>query len=401
MPPIPPPPSPSHPEPKRGTDAGVSRFPCGQCGARLEFEPGTASLTCPYCGHHNPIATSPAAADTAEGESPPGSTLGGQPAVQEVDFHATLAKLERESDHVEALTVTCDACAATITKPPGVTSYSCPFCATPVVSTAASSRAIKPNAVLPFVVTREQATQRFRAWLGSLWFAPTKLKRGGSLDENLSGMYVPAWTFDCQTHTDYRGKRGEYYYVNVPRTVMVNGKATTQMTRQRRTKWYPAMGQVTNEFDDVLVVASDSLPPDMMRSLEPWDTKSCVAYQDAYLSGFLAEVYKVGLEPGFEIAKQSMQAQIQATIRRDIGGDEQVIDQYRVDYRNIGFKHLLLPVWISAYRFDGKVYRFLINARTGEVQGQRPYSAFKIVRAVGLGILALIILVVIARAMAG
>jgi predicted RNA-binding Zn-ribbon protein involved in translation (DUF1610 family) len=388
--------SPPSPEPLQGTAAGLSRFPCGQCGARLEFTPGTTSLTCPYCGRANPIAPP---VETAEGEAAPGA--GEAASVQEVDFHAALATLEHESEHVEALTVKCDACAATVTKPPGVTSYACPFCATPIVSTAASSRAIKPNAVLPFVVTREQAAQRFRAWLGSLWFAPSKLKKGGSLDENLSGMYVPAWTFDCQTLTDYRGKRGEHYYVNVPRTVMINGKATVQMTRQRRTKWYPAMGQVGNEFDDVLVVASDSLPPDMMRSLEPWDTKSCLPYQDAYLSGFLAEVYKTGLEPGFEIAKQSMQGQIQATIRRDIGGDEQVIDQYRVDYRNIGFKHLLLPVWISAYRFDGKVYRFLINARTGEVQGQRPYSALKIARAVGLGILVLIILVVIARAMAG
>ena len=39
---------------------------------------------------------------------------------------------------------------------------------------------------------------------------------------------------------------------------------------------------------------------------------------------------------------------------------------------------MLLPLWICSYRYKRKIYRFLVNARTGEVQGQRPWSWVKI-----------------------
>ena len=48
------------------------------------------------------------------------------------------------------------------------------------------------------------------------------------------------------------------------------------------------------------------------------------------------------------------------------------------EFGTITFKHILLPVWISAYRFKNQPYRFLVNARTGEVQGERPWSWIKI-----------------------
>jgi hypothetical protein len=47
-------------------------------------------------------------------------------------------------------------------------------------------------------------------------------------------------------------------------------------------------------------------------------------------------------------------------------------------------------VWISAYRYQNKAYQFIINARTGEVQGERPYSILKIVFFI-LGIIAFIL----------
>ena len=66
-------------------------------------------------------------------------------------------------------------------------------------------------------------------------------------------------------------------------------------------------------------------------------------------------------------------------IKKDIGGDEQRIYSVNTKYNDITFKHVLLPIWISAYRFKNKVYRFLINGRTGEVQGERPWSVWKII----------------------
>jgi hypothetical protein len=73
-----------------------------------------------------------------------------------------------------------------------------------------------------------------------------------------------------------------------------------------------------------------------------------------------------------------MEDRIRSSVRSDIGGDTQQITTLSTEYNDITFKHILLPLWISAYRYNNKVYRFTINARTGEVQGERPYSAIKI-----------------------
>jgi len=85
------------------------------------------------------------------------------------------------------------------------------------------------------------------------------------------------------------------------------------------------------------------------------------------------------LPDAFEKAKETMQSAIAHDVRRDIGGDEQMIDSVDTQYANVMFRHLLLPVWIGAYRFQNKVYQVAVNARTGEVQGERPYSVAKIV----------------------
>ena len=154
----------------------------------------------------------------------------------------------------------------------------------------------------------------------------------------------------------------------------------------------PASGTVHNSFDDVLIVASDSLPRKYMVKLEPWDLEAVAPFTDAYLSGFRTESYTVDLEQGFELATGRMEPVINQTIRRDIGGDEQRILSKDTQYFDVTFKHLLLPVWISAYRYQDKVYRFMVNARTGQVSGERPWSWVKITLAV---LVALVVIFVI------
>jgi predicted RNA-binding Zn-ribbon protein involved in translation (DUF1610 family) len=335
----------------------LRRFPCKRCGAKLEFTPGTWVTTCPYCGCQNEIA---APRDTR--------------AVQELDYASALAALKERAGTATTLIVQCGACAAKIQVPPNVTSISCPFCGTNIVATGASTTQIKPNAVLPFKTTRDDAMDRFRTWVRSRWFAPSKLKSQSMLDARFTGTYLPAWTYDSDTTTAYQGQRGDAYYTT--ETYYVNGRPQTRTVRHSR--WTSVSGVVRVEFDDVLVMASRSLPLKEAEQLEPWDLKSCVVYADDYLAGFRAECYQVGLEDGFAIAKQKMEPRIDSEIRADIGGDEQRIDARQTRYASITYKHLLLPVWLSAYRFRDRVYRFMVNARTGEVVGERPYSAIKI-----------------------
>ncbi len=356
----------------------LRQFPCKDCGADLKFAPGKEALMCPYCGAENEIPESDVA-------------------VEELDFREYLAQLKAGQETYEVVTARCTNCGAKTTLDEHITSDECPFCGSSIVHEQASTRLIKPQALLPFKIDDKEARDCFSGWLKGLWFAPNKLKDYARREGGLSGMYIPHWTYDSDTTTRYRGQRGEHYYVTETYTTTENGKPVTRTRQVRRTRWYPASGTVHNTFDDVLVVASESLPRKYMVKLEPWDLDAVASYSDAYLSGFRTESYTVDLETGFGIATQRMEPVINSTIRSDIGGDEQQILSKDTKYFNITFKHLLLPVWISAYQYQSKVYRFMVNARTGQVTGERPWSWIKITLAVLLAILVIVVIYVLSQ----
>ncbi len=338
----------------------ASEFKCQQCGAKLTYAPGTSSLKCGYCDFENKIPKS-------------------DKEIKELDFHAYLAKMKDDEVTEEKLFIKCTSCGAESTSEENVTAQNCPFCDTEIVTTAKSKKLLKPRSLLPFKIKKKEAKQSYKDWLKSLWFAPNALMKKAKLHIAISGVYVPYWTYDADTLSYYTGQRGIYYYVTVTRTrTNSDGKRETYSTQERRTRWYPVSGTVTKDFDDVLVVASKSLPRKYMRELEPWDLKNMVNYKDDYISGFKSESYQINLEQGFEIAKEIMDDKIRIAIRRHIGGDEQRIHSVTTQHSGISFKHILLPVWISAYQYKEKIYRFLVNARTGEVQGERPWSWVKI-----------------------
>jgi predicted RNA-binding Zn-ribbon protein involved in translation (DUF1610 family) len=342
----------------------ASEFKCQQCGAKLTYAPGTGALKCSYCDFENKIPKS-------------------EKDIQELDFVEFLIKMKKGEVTQEQLFIKCNSCGAESSSEANITSQNCPFCDSEIVTTAKSKKLVKPRSLLPFKITREKAKHSYKNWLKSLWFAPNELKKKAKLDVAVTGVYVPHWTYDADTLTYYTGQRGIYYYVTVTRTrTGSDGKRETYTTQERRTHWYPASGTVTDDFDDVLVVASKSLPSKYTRELEPWDLQNLVPYKDDYLSGFKSESYQIDLAQGFEIAKNVMENHIRQTVKRHIGGDEQRIHSLKIQHNNISFKHILLPVWLSAYRYKEKTYRFLVNARTGEVQGERPWSWVKITLAV-------------------
>jgi predicted RNA-binding Zn-ribbon protein involved in translation (DUF1610 family) len=331
--------------------AAVKQFPCRQCGAKVAFQPGTTALQCPFCGAENRIPQS-------------------EDEVKEEDYFAALERLSAAEGEQERTTVKCQACGAETTLPPNVTSDRCPFCGADLVLSGASRKVLRPKSLLPFKVAEGEAGSSFEAWLKSRWFAPRALRKEALRDRRLQGVYLPYWTYDCDATTFYRGERGVDYTVTVG-----SGKHRRTV---RRTRWTSVSGTVWNDFDDVLILASRSLPQKYTEELEPWDLKNLVPYADEYLSGFRAESYQVDLKQGFELAKGVMQERIEETVREDIGGDHQRIQSTKTRYDRLTFKHILLPVWVSAYRYKERVFRFLVNARTGEVQGERPWSWVKI-----------------------
>jgi len=341
---------------------------CSGCGAILHFKPGTRNLNCTYCGAENAIEDS--------GE-----------AIEEIDFEKFMREKMDTEEKIEVVSVSCSSCGATITLEPNITSDQCPYCAASIVVKSGSTCSLlKPKSLLPFVIERKKAAELFNGWIKKLWFAPTDLKKADISSDKLNGIYVPYWTYDANTHTWYTGQRGTYYYVTETYTTTEDGKSVTKTRQVRKTRWSSVSGDVNNAFDDILVIASHSLPKKYTEKLEPWSLKKLVPYNDKYLSGFRSESYQVEVTTGLNEAKEKMVPVIRTTVYRDIGGDEQRISTMNTKYNDVTFKHILLPIWISSYRFKDKVYRFLINGETGEVQGERPYSIMKIIMTV-LGVL--------------
>lgn len=380
----PPPPPPPAPHVVGSTsDAGQTFddnrgriFPCEGCGADLEFHIGNQSLTCPYCGYVKVIELS----EDAE--------------VVEQDYAGMLARireLRQRSDRTavdpgdthELKSLRCDSCGGTVDFIGTLTSTHCPYCGSPVQlekAHKASDDRIPVDGVLPFQIERDAARSNLDAWVNSRWFAPNDFRRTGA-EGKFNGVYLSYFTYDTLTFNVYQGQRGEHYYVTVG-----TGK---NRRRQRRTRWYPASGRFQRFFDDVLVLANSGLRRDFMLALEPWPLQQVVPFNQEMLSGLMARTYDLELDACFREAKERVDKAIYSDVCQRIGGDTQRVNSITTRCEAITFKHLLLPVWLLAYRYGDRSYQVFINAATGEVQGERPWSVWKILFAV-LGALVVI-----------
>jgi ribosomal protein S27E/predicted RNA-binding Zn-ribbon protein involved in translation (DUF1610 family) len=357
----------------------IRHYPCSSCGADLLFEPRDGFLTCPYCGHKEAI---PESDERLEEQS--------------FEQHLRVRPEQMGTLASNALEVQCQNCGAkSIFTPPEVAGR-CEFCGVQIVAQPKSADPIlTPGGVLPFCITQQRAGSDLRKWLSSRWFAPNDLKRFAQA-EAIHGVYIPFWTYDTNTSTDYTGQRGEYYYTTETYYERDSQGNQVRRTRQvRHTRWYSASGTVTGSFDDVLIPATLSLPPDRLTELEPWDLAELRPYDPAFLSGFKAQRYQVDLAQGFERMKEVIASTIENEVRRDIGGDEQRIESLSTAYSDVTFKHLLLPVYAGAYRYNGKLFQILVNGRTGEIQGERPYSFWKIALLVVTVLVIVLILVMV------
>ena len=351
----------------------VQYFPCPSCGADLLYEPQDGFLTCPYCGHKEAVAQS-----TAE--------------VQERPFEQYVRLRPEQMGQLaaNALEVQCQNCGAKSLFVPPEVAGRCEFCGVQIVAQPQSADPIMaPEGLLPFSISQKQAGDGLRQWLSSRWFAPNGLKHFAQ-PEAIHGIYIPFWVYYTNTTTRYIGQRGDYYYTTETYYERDSQGREVQRTRQvRHTRWSDASGTVPGWFGDLLVPATTSLSSNRLHDLEPWDLERIKPYNPAYLAGFKAQRYQVDLADGFERAKDLMAPVIERDVRNDIGGDEQQIDQMSTEYFKTTFKHLLLPVYAGAYQFNGKVFQIAVNGRTGEIHGDRPYSAWKI------ALLVLVVLVVV------
>jgi DNA-directed RNA polymerase subunit M/transcription elongation factor TFIIS len=341
---------PAQPTGEDGSAALLS-VACKSCGSQMTYRPGTTMLKCTACGAEQAIENT----DT----------------IDEHSYDKWASQPEKRVATIGKQVLKCQGCGAT-TETDDL-SGACQFCGGVLLPVSNPEGLIAPEAVLPFGIGKKDANGAFGKWVKSRWFAPNALKKVGST-EALKGTYIPHWTYDANTQTDYTGERGEAYYVTVS-----TGKGSVT---ERRIRWYPAAGHVARTFDDVVVPASGVLPEPMLDKMGPWMMAAAQPFDPQYLAGYTALRYDVDPDDGLVVAKAKMDDVIRDDCRHDIGGDEQRVTSMSVQYSALMFKLMLLPIWIASYIYAGKSYQVLINANTAEVVGDRPYSKIKIALAV-------------------
>lgn len=333
-------------------------FTCPSCGAPQKFSPATGKLVCEFCHTQTDINVS-------------------QDNIREYEFTEAVATLNTQKNQIIEKNVKCKKCGGSFTLTPYSFSSNCPYCNTPAITDFIKD--ITPKSLIPFTLTHKEAQALFKKWVGSRWFAPNAFKKYLDGDNTLTGYYLPYWTYDSDTTSFYRGLRGDVYYVTVTKTIVQNGRQRQVRVQEPRINWTPVSGTVYVSFDDVTIGASKTISRAILDSLEPWDTSKLVTFNEKYLSGFEAEEYTVGLDNGFEFAKVKMAHKIDQNIRYDIGGDQQQVQQVQTQYENVSYKNVLFPVWTASFHWGDKEYHYAINAQTGKIVGERPYSYVKII----------------------
>lgn len=335
---------------------------CKNCAAKLNFAPGTSSLKCPYCGTENEIVIDQTKLADA---------------LREIDFFRFIADSRNAEVPIEPESyVKCTSCGAETSISSNIISSECPFCGTPLVKDQSQIKnLIKPSALIPFKVTKNDAVAKFDQWMKKGFWAPKKAKQYAK-PQKIQGIYTPYWTYDSNTVTDYTGQRGDDYQETESFTNS-EGKADTRTVT--KTAWTSVSGRVYVSFDDVLVVATTSLPEKYVYALEPWNMAELVPFDKKFLASLKSESYSTDVKNSYEKAKSIMEVTIDQKIRTNIGGDHQQISSKNSSYNDVTFKHVLLPIWLSSYRFNDKIYRFVVNGQSGKVKGERPVSVMKII----------------------
>ncbi len=333
-------------------DTSVTK--CPACGANMVYDSERGKLYCEHCETEVEVRSR-----TSEEQA----------------FERLLAKNNEwgEETHV----FRCENCGAQEILSRGEIAKKCPFCGTTNIVQTDELPGLKPNAVVPFSVSKEDAMGRVRHWARRKWYAP-RMFRKSATPENVSGVYMPAFSFDTSANAWYSGMLGKYYY----RTRRVNGK----VVQERYLKTFPIRGAYAMSFDDILIQASGKIEQKSLNALQPFDTNQSKEYRREYLSGYTAGQYEKDGLACWEDARGVIQAQLKSAILARYQYDTVISFQMDFQCRNTTYKYLLLPVYVGHCSWKTKLYHFFVSGHNGKVTGKAPVSPVKVGLLVLLGI---------------
>ena len=257
----------------------------------------------------------------------------------------------------------------------------CRSCGAVLVRDSDLAEPVRPDGVLPFAVDEEAARSAFANWIAHRRFAPQSLRSGSMQVSSVDGLFLPFWSFSAATRSAYRGRRGETDTQQVMRTrADAEGKSETYWETETVTRWHHVSGQVSRDFVDLRLSACSPLTEKAPR----WPLTGLRPYAQGSARGKRIIAYDVDPGSGLDTAKKLMRAQIESDVRRDIGGSSQQVNGVDTTYTRESCSLVLLPAWLISYTHQGKPRSALVNGSSGEVAGERPYSAAKISLLIGV-----------------
>ena len=331
------------------TSTVVQEFKCPCCNATLVFGAGTQSMKCEYCDNTFALETVQVC---AESESIQNDT--------KLQWEDTSRQYWSEDERSGLSGFVCDACGGELITDDHTAATFCPYCGNAAILPARVSGDIKPDGVIPFKTTKDDAKKAFLALCKGKPLLPRFFTQEQQI-EKITGMYVPFWLYDCGVDFDgsYRATRlitwsdANYIYT--------------------KTDHFLLRRQADAAFSGIPLDGSTKMEDSFMESLEPFCYEDMVDFEMVYLSGFLADKYDVEAKNGEDRIRQRVETSIDDQLQNTFLGYASVIPtarQFRIEHGKA--KYVLLPVWILNTKYRGKTYTFAMNGQTGKMTGSFP-----------------------------
>ena len=314
-----------------------TQIKCPGCGTSIgiQFDPSTATLTCPFCGLSSKLAAAQKGA-----------------VAEELDFNSAIQRASVDWGKYKKLIV-CSNCGGQSVYDTEQVTGACPFCGSTSVAPAAEiDQIMAPNAIIPFSVGREQVQDLFVNYAKKKTLVNKKVLNCKL--ENLVGIYVPYWTFDAFTASFYDAYRnlGQAGYV-------------------------PANGNWYQYIDDIPVFASARLRHPFISKVQTFDFTKAVPYSPEYLAGIPAERYTFGLNDSWEYVKTQITKILKKSVHR-FNRDLRVDDIF-TRYYDVKFRYVLAPIYLATYKFGKLTFPVAINGQTGETYCDVPTHIKKLI----------------------
>lgn len=343
------------PKPKDEQADEPQTFKCPQCGASTRFDVTVGGIACEHCGY----ATNPQA-----------EIVGLQAQVMEFTLE-TLSKAElgwgvaRQEMH-------CNSCGADMAIPAKAISVTCPFCASNKVNVReAPDDQLRPRFLIPFKIQPESTRAIAQKWLGQGWFHPDELG-ASAMVERFSGIYLPFWTFSAKIKSDWKAQVGyetqESYY----------DSSDKSWKTRTRIDWRWENGQVKVDISNFLVCGSSHISEKLIEQVQPFELRDLVNYAPDFLAGWQAQTYDLTLPKAWEVSKTDMREQAKKACHKAIKSSHVRNFNMTADFADETWRYVLLPVYVTAYKFENKIYQVMINGQTGAIAGQKPVAWWKI-----------------------